>query len=70
MLIIDRIEGNTAVIEDGGKHFNVDISLFDGEFREGDVIIKADGRYRADKTETESRRAKLKALQDGLFGSE
>lgn len=68
MLIIDRIEGSNAVIEDGESFFEVDISLFDGEFREGDVIIKTDGRYRADREATSSRRKKLKALQDKLFG--
>ena len=30
MMIIDRIEGKTVVIEDGDRYFNADISLFDG----------------------------------------
>ena len=38
MMIIDRIEGKTVVIEDGDRYFNADISLFDGAVREGDVI--------------------------------
>ncbi|MGN0604651.1 MAG: DUF3006 domain-containing protein [Oscillospiraceae bacterium] len=67
MMIVDRIEGKTVVIEDGERHFNADISLFDGDIREGDVIIEKDGRYFSDSNATEKRREDIIKLQDSLW---
>ena len=67
MMIVDRIEGKTVVIEDGERHFNADIALFDGDIREGDVIIERDGRYFSDSNATEKRREDIIKLQDSLW---
>lgn len=67
MMIIDRIEGNTVVIEEGDRHFDADISLFDGDIREGDVIIEKDGRYFSDSNATQKRREDIIKLQDSLW---
>lgn len=67
MMIIDRIEGKTVVIEDGDRYFNADISLFDGTVHEGDVIAERDGRYFADKAATKKRREDIIKLQNSLW---
>lgn len=67
MMIIDRIEGQTVVIEDGDRHFDADISLFDGAVHEGDVIAERDGRYFADKAATKKRREDIIRLQNSLW---
>lgn len=67
MMIVDRIEGQTVVIEDGDRHFDADISLFDGAVREGDVIAERDGRYFADKAATKKRREDIIRLQNSLW---
>ena len=67
MMIIDRIEGNTVVIEEGDRHFDADISLFDGDIREGDVIAEKDGRYFSDSNATQKRREDIIKLQDSLW---
>lgn len=67
MMIIDRIEGNTVVIEEGDRHFDADISLFDGDIREGDVIAEKDGRYFSDSNATQKRREDIIKLQNSLW---
>ena len=67
MMIVDRIEGQTVVIEDGGRHFNADISLFDGAVHEGDVLTEQGGRYSADKDATQRRREDIIKLQNSLW---
>ena len=67
MMIIDRIEGNTVVIEEDDRRFDADISLFDGDIREGDVIAEKDGRYFADSNATQKRREEIIKLQNSLW---
>ncbi len=68
MTVIERIEGEIAVTEDGDKRSDIHISLFDGDIREGDVVVKTpDGRFRADKAATEKRRRKILDLQNSLW---
>lgn len=67
MMIIDRIEGNTVVIEEGDRHYDADISLFDGDIREGDVISEKDGRYFSDSNATQKRREEIIKLQNSLW---
>ena len=49
MLIIERFEGNTAIIEDGGKHFEVSRDDLPANAREGDVLKKVGSTYEIDK---------------------
>lgn len=67
MLIIDRITEDKAVIEDGGKRLEIRVSEIWGEVKEGDVIIKKEGRYFSDKEATLKRRAEILKLQNELF---
>lgn len=63
--IIDRFEGNWAVIEYGGETFHLPRSLLPRAAKEGDVL-QFEVRVDADTT---SRRKKemLKRLENGLF---
>ena len=42
MLIVDRIEDGTAVIENEDKHFEVPVSKLGADVREGDDLRKRD----------------------------
>ncbi len=73
-IIIDRFEGDFAVLslfdEATGEVFykNLPADWLPDDAAEGDVLVKADGKYAIDTKETEKRRAsaaeKLRALQE------
>lgn len=68
MLTIDRIEGKIVAADNGGECIELDISLFDGDISEGDVIVRTPcGRYRADKDATDKRRKNIINLQNSLW---
>ncbi|GAW94350.1 DUF3006 domain-containing protein [Calderihabitans maritimus] len=64
MLVIDRFEGDMAVIEYNGKTFDLPRSLLPEEAKEGDVLKIS---IEIDKEETEKRRKKIEKLMDELF---
>ncbi|AFK87467.1 MULTISPECIES: DUF3006 domain-containing protein [Thermoanaerobacterium] len=64
MCIIDRFEGDYAVIEYGRVTFNFPRTLLPKDSKEGDVI-KFD--VRIDDKETFKRSQKMKRLADELF---
>ena len=72
-VILDRFEEEFAVLEisqESGELFykNIPASWLPEEAEEGDVLVKANGRYAVDTIETRKRRAaaaeKLRALQE------
>lgn len=67
MLLVDRIDGNTAVIEDGENHFEVPRSELAPDVREGDAVLFENGVYRKDTDATEQRRQDIIKLQDSLW---
>ncbi|MBD5146473.1 MAG: DUF3006 domain-containing protein [Ruminococcus sp.] len=67
MLIIDRIDGNTAVIEDGDNRFEVSRSELAPDVKEGDAVLLENGVYRKDTDATEKRRQEILRLQDSLW---
>ena len=67
MLIIERFEGNTAIIEDGGKYFEVSREDLPENASEGDVLKKVGSIYEIDKEKTESRRKEILKLQNSLW---
>ena len=67
MLILERFEDRFAIIENGDKRLEVDISSVAPEVKEGDVLIMINGRYVADKEETIRRRKEIIKLQNGLW---
>lgn len=56
IFIIDRIEGDIIVAESEDETM-IDIpeSLVDGSFKEGDILVETDGRYKADEELTKKR---------------
>ena len=67
MLIIDRFENDTAVVENGEEMTDIPRSLLPENAREGDVIIKSGGGYIIDNASTEKRRQEILDLQDSLW---
>lgn len=57
MIIIDRFEGNIAVLETDVGMINVDRKLIPEGSAEGDVLRCENGVYVSDRESTETRRA-------------
>ncbi|MGB9887732.1 MAG: DUF3006 domain-containing protein [Moorellales bacterium] len=66
MLILDRFEGEFAVIEHDGRTFDVRRELLPADAKEGDVLSIV---IRVDRKATAERRKKIQALADSLFES-
>jgi hypothetical protein len=65
LLIIDRFEGEWAVVEWDGTVFNVPRAMLPRDAREGDVLGVS---ITSDAGATEARRQRSKRLEDELFG--
>ena len=73
--IVDRIEGNLAVVEDeAGQTFDVPADVLPADVKEGDVLGVARGpegsinSVRRDAEATLERRRKMETMVDGLRG--
>ena len=65
---VDRIEEDTAVLEDDGwKMLNVKLQDLPADLREGDVLRLTDGVYEIDAELTRKRRKSLEARFNRLF---
>lgn len=64
MLIIDRFEGDWAVIEDGARSFNIPRRLVPAGASEGDVILI---RVAVDREATGARKDRIRGLAEDLF---
>lgn len=64
MFIIDRFEGDWAVIEFGRKTFNLPKFLLPVDAKEGDVV---DIEVTVDQKTTASRKESIDKLADSLF---
>ena len=62
MFIVDRIDGNIAVVEFEDTYLDIPLSCFKEEISEGDVLYLT-----VDKEETEHRKMSTKARLDRLF---
>lgn len=68
MLIIEKIEGDIIVIEDGEKHFNITSGMIKDSYKEGDILIlNEDGKYIRDDAASQKRRSDIIKLQDSLW---
>ncbi len=67
MLIVDRIEENTAVIEDGDGRFEVPRKALGADVREGDVVVLQNEKYIRDENGSEERRKKIIEMQNNLW---
>ncbi|MCI8604845.1 MAG: DUF3006 domain-containing protein [Ruminiclostridium sp.] len=68
MLIIDRFQGNFAVVEDSETDSvaNIDKALIDEAAKEGDVLSFEDDAYIVDAEATERRRREILELMKKL----
>lgn len=67
MLVLDRFEGEFAVIEDNGVIKNIPRELLAEDIKEGSVIVKKGEKYILDKENSAARRKKISELQNSLF---
>jgi hypothetical protein len=58
-LTVDRIENEIVIVETETGYMKIPLSEFDGNVREGDIIVNINGRYKADKEMTEKRRKEI-----------
>ncbi len=66
--IIDRFEGEYAVLEDERKNMsNVLKSVLPNDVKEGDILVFENGNYHIDKNGTTKRKNNIKKLMDGLW---
>lgn len=68
MLIIDRFEGNYAVVEDSEADAvtNIHKALIPESAKEGDVLSYENGAYIVDTEATEKRRSEISELMKKL----
>ncbi|SHH16285.1 DUF3006 domain-containing protein [Desulfosporosinus lacus] len=64
MLIVDRFEGDWAVIEYEGTTFNLPLTLLPRDVKEGDVIAIS---ISVDLSITKERRQKAEEMMKGFF---
>ena len=68
-MVIDRIEGDVAVVEvSKGEFVDVPVSLIEGRVRDGAVLAPAGGSYLGDEAATKERRERLGELRRRIFG--
>lgn len=67
MIILDRYEGDSAVLEIDGQTVSVSALLLKEKCKEGTVLIKKDNMYLPDKALTDLRKKQISALQEDLF---
>ena len=66
--IIDRFEGDTAVLEDENKEFlNVPKSILPENYNESDCLVFKDGKYIIDEETTKELKEEISDLMDELF---
>lgn len=67
MIILDRYEGEYAVIEVDKHMINIDKSLLEENIKEGDVLILKEGRYYKDQKATNARKRDMTARFSKLW---
>lgn len=70
-LIIDRVERNIVVCEkDNGDMVNIDISIIEGNVKEGKVLTKTLNGFKVDEESTKSREEYINGLMEGMWEDE
>jgi hypothetical protein len=59
VIVIDRFEGDSAILEKGSQLVTVDRRLLCEFAREGDIVEESDGRYVVNAAATAERRQKI-----------
>ena len=68
MYIIDRFEGDIAVIETDSAMIELPRRLLPPEAAEGDVLCKDGDAYQIDTVATQQRREEIARMMKGLWG--
>lgn len=68
MYIIDRFEGDIAVIEADETMLEIPRSQLPPEAQEGDVLQKNGDTYTVDRVATEKRKEEISRLMKGIWG--
>lgn len=68
MYILDRLEGEIAVIEADDAMIEAPRNTLPSDVREGDVLQKDGDRYRIDRDATERRKAEIDRLMKDIWG--
>ena len=69
MLIIDRVEGNKAIVETSEGHIDVALGDIEGKARDGAVLTdKGSGNYAVDEAKTKERSDRASSRTKSLFG--
>lgn len=66
MIIIDRFEGEYAVLETDSGMIDVNRSLLPENAREGDLLINENGIYSVDAAATQERRERMREMLNKL----
>lgn len=66
MIVIDRFEGDIAVLETDSGMVDVQRNILPEKASEGDVIAEVNGAYIIDNEATEARRAAVRAKYSRL----
>jgi hypothetical protein len=67
--IIDRFEGEYAVIEIEGKTKDVNRNIVDEKVKINDAVIFIDGKWFVDHQATALRKKKIQSLMDQIWGN-
>ena len=65
--IVDRFEGDYAVIEIDGQTHDVSMSIVDAFVKVGDVVTLVEGVWKPNPTETKQREKQIKILMDDVW---
>lgn len=68
MIVLDRYEGDCAILEIDGKSVSVPLSKLKERCKEGTVLTLKDGMYLPSNDATALRKEQIAALQEDLFG--
>jgi hypothetical protein len=66
MMIIDRFEGNIAVVESGDERLEIPRGSITKSAKEGDVLVESAGAFHVDAEATAKRRAEVTAKLNKL----
>lgn len=65
--IVDRFEGNAAILETEDGHIRVPRSELPSQTREGDVLVACDKKWVLEPQATQERRKKIERLAEELW---
>lgn len=68
MYIIDRFEGDIAVVEANDTMLEIPRRLLPSDAQEGDVLQKDGDAYLVDRDATEKRKEEINRLMKGIWG--